>query len=217
MTQPLAYPLSWPVGRPRTDRNRIVHSNFGERSISTAVSEILRQLNLMSAREIVVSTNLQLRADGLPKSNQAQPADRGVAVYFKLRTGYDQQAKREIIVDRVISCDRWLLVEDNLWAIAKDIDATRGKLRWGASTVEQAFAGYAALPPAGASKARAWWDVLGLNANILSLDKVGATALINDMYRAKAREAHPDAGGSDEAMTQLNVARDEGLRAIGVR
>ena len=35
MTQPLAYPLSWPVGRPRTDRNRIVHSNFGERSIST--------------------------------------------------------------------------------------------------------------------------------------------------------------------------------------
>ena len=31
---------------------------------------------------------------------------------------------------------------------------------------------------------------------------------IDDMYRIKAKRAHPDAGGSEEAMAEINAAYD---------
>lgn len=45
------------------------------------------------------------------------------------------------------------------------------------------------------------WEVLGLRPD------AGDDA-IEAMYRLKAKSAHPDAGGSDEAMAELNDARD---------
>lgn len=67
--------------------------------------------------------------------------------------------------------------------------------------VEQAAAAaYAALLPA-AKTQRDPWEVLGL--------RPGASAeLIDNTYRFLARGLHPDAGGSDEAMAELNDARD---------
>lgn len=179
-------------------------SDFGAHTITECVEEILRQLRLIRAQNILISSNLMLRQDGLPRGGQGQPYDKGVAVYFKLSKA-----------DRVVACDKWTRIEDNMWAIAKDIDATRGKLRWGASTLDQAFAGYAALPAAGQSSGESWWSVLGFAAGIMPSDKATAAALINEAYRAKARTAHPDAGGSDFEMAKVNAARDEGLRVIG--
>jgi hypothetical protein len=189
------YPLSWPITKPRS--RGVNESDFGARNIGAAVDEVLRQLRLLGATHIVISSNLRLRSDGLPLANQAQPTDRGVAVYFKI----DKEP-------RVIACDRWSRVQDNLWAIAKDIDATRGKLRWGASTLHEAFAGYAALPQP--AKADDWWVVLGLPRNT-TRDR------INERWRELARTHHPDAGGSDAMMATINAARDEGLKQIEER
>jgi hypothetical protein len=51
------------------------------------------------------------------------------------------------------------------------------------------------------------WEVLGL--------RPGATAdEIEAMYRVKARTAHPDTGGSEEAMAELNAARDRVLALV---
>lgn len=174
-------------------------------SISECVDEILRQLRLIGAQNVVISSNLILRNDGLPRSGQSQPADAGVAVYFKLKKA-----------DRVLACDKWSRVDDNMWAIAKHIDALRGQQRWGVGTIEQAFTGYAALPPAGsAPAAQPWWQVLGFESDYMPDSKAAAADLINEQYRKLARAAHPDAGGSHDAMTRINIARDEGLRAIG--
>jgi len=199
-----SYPLSWPVSWARTNYRR--GSDFGRHSIAECVDEITRQLKLLGATDIVISTNLRVRQDGLPYSNQAQPSDVGVAVYFKLKKA-----------DRVLACDRWIRVEDNMWSIAKHIAALRGQQRWGVGSVEQAFAGYAALPAAGQTAGEAWWSVLGFTTGIMPNDKATAAVLINEAYRAKARTAHPDAGGNDFEMAKVNAARDEGLRVIGVK
>ena len=197
-----AYPLSWPAGWPRT--RFTATSGFGSHTITECVDDILRQLRLIGAQSVVISSNLVLRNDGLPRSGQGQPNDKGVAVYFKLNKA-----------DRVLACDRWTRVEDNMWAIAKHIDAMRGQQRWGVGTIEQAFTGYAALPAAGQSDQQAWWQVLGLGGNLAGMEPQMAAAYINTAYKAEARKRHPDAGGSDKAMAELNVAREEGLRAIG--
>jgi hypothetical protein len=39
---------------------------------------------------------------------------------------------------------------------------------------------------------------------------------ITELYRAKARTRHPDAGGSDTLMAELNVAYEEARRELGL-
>jgi len=196
------YPLTWPFGWARsTSRNR---SEFGNHSIADCIDEIIRQLNLLRASEIVISTNLKVRGDGLPYSTQRQPDDPGVAVYFKLRRFV---AARVVYDDRVLACDKWGKVEDNLWAVAKHIDALRGQQRWGVGNVEQAFAGYQALPPAAGPEP--WWTVLGI-------ERGAGLAEIRVAYRAKVKEAHPDAGGNADAFNRVQQAYEAAMKEMGV-
>lgn len=191
-----AYPLSWP---PAWKRNQVrSRSNFGNHSVDRTTSEILHQLKLLGVGNynVVISTNIELRRDGLPRSNGPAPADPGVAVYFKLKNR-----------PCVLACDKWAHVEDNLWAIAKDIEAQRGRIRWGVGSVEQAFAGYTALPAPGESGAPAWYNVLGVSASATFEQARSA-------YITKAQAAHPDKGGSNEAMHVLNSAWDQARKAI---
>lgn len=184
-----SFPLQWPAGKPRKPYPE--RSKFGERSIEAATTRLREELRRLGASNLVLSTNLRLRNDGLPYSKQAQPRDQGVAVYFT----YKRQPM-------CFACDRWDRIQDNIYAIAMTIEALRGIERWGSgSMVEQAFTGFAALPSPRSESADPW-GVLGI--------RPGATeAEIDAAYRQKARTAHPDApGGSEEAMQALNVARD---------
>lgn len=175
-----AYPLHWPPGRGRTKRPE--RSRFNA-TFTAARDELFNELRLMGARLPVLSTNITLRRDGLPYANQPEPDDTGVAVYFT-RTGKQM----------AFSCDRWDRTRDNIQAIRHTIAALRGLERWGTGEmVEAAFTGFEALPPP------TWRGDLGLED--------GAT--IDDAersYRSRARTAHPDAGGSEEAMARLNGA-----------
>jgi len=180
-----AYPLQWPAGIPRTKRP--ARSAFGDVTIHRAAKELIWEIERMHGRLPVVSTNLELRNDGLPYSKQRPIVDCGVAVYFMRR---DKQM--------VFACDRWDRIEHNMRAITKTIDALRGIERWGSTDLmERAFTGFEALPAP-----EQWWQVLGVIEGA-SLDDVDAA------YRRKAREAHPDTGGSDAAMARLNAARDQ--------
>jgi hypothetical protein len=106
---------------------------------------------------------------------------------------------------RVLACDRWYQVVDNLWAIGKHIEALRGQQRWGVGTVEQAFAGYDALP----APKTAWWEILGVDQNA-SLEE------IQTAYRRKAKETHPDAGGSQEEFLRVQAAWEAARKAKGI-
>lgn len=185
-----AYPLQWPVGVPRTERYRVAHAAFSC-TLGDAIKQSMNEIRLMGGTLPVISSNLTRRQDGLPYTNQRQPEDCGVAIYFQRRGR-----------SMVFACDRWFKVEHNVRAIAKTIEALRGIERWGsAEMLDRAFTGFEALPAP-----EQWWEVLGV-ARDADPDAIKAA------YRLRARNAHPDTGGSDSAMARLNSARDQGLSA----
>jgi hypothetical protein len=122
-TPATAFPLQWPSGRPRTEHWRREQAKFDvtfARARDNIVAEIGRLAGRYPDPQIVISTNIALRRDGLPLANQRQPDDPGVAVYFLYK-------KRAV----AFACDRWVKIEHNMQAIAKTIEALRGIARWG--------------------------------------------------------------------------------------
>lgn len=179
------YPLSWPFGWERTDRYQRGEARFDHHSILKCVRALETELRRMGGTNMIVSTNIKVRNDGIPYSNQRVPDDAGVAVYFDW--------KNKPIV---FACDKWDRVEDNLWAIVKHIEALRGQERWGVGSLDQAFAGYAALPD---PDTRSWWDVLGV-AQTATNDE------IKKAYLNLAKIHHPDAGGDPLMFDQITKA-----------
>jgi hypothetical protein len=206
-----AYPLQWPASWARTKYR--VEGRFGNRAwvpgengtrrrgqlkditVSTAVDRLMDELRKLDAdwERAVLSTNMLLRMDGLPRSGQSEPADPGAAVYFTL-------GKQRL----VLACDKWTRVADNIAAIAAHIGALRGQQRWGVGSVEQAFLGYQALPPPGGHAKREWWQVLGF-------EEKPTREVAEAMYRRLAKEYHPDnpTTGNAAMMAEVNAAMDE--------
>ncbi len=195
-----AFPLSWPNGWPRTKQP--TRSKF-DVSFTAARDGLMEQIRMLGGKLPILSSDLELRRDGLPYAGQREPSDKGVAVYFQWK---GQQ--------RVFACDRWDRIKDNIRALEKTIEAVRGIERWGASEMlDRAFSGFTALPAPGEQAQRDWRDVLELNADERS--RV-SKAIIEGRFRYLAAKRHPDrAGGSHEAMSELNRARDEALKEIG--
>ncbi len=184
---PDAYPQEWPQGWPRTPASRRRRSRF-ETPFGQARDGLLDELRRLGARYITLSTNVELRLDGLPYANRREPDDPAVAVYFQLKG-----------TPHVLACDKWDRVQDNVQAIRLHIGAIRGQERWGVGTLEQAFSGYKALPdPAGPP----WWEVLGVSRH-------DYLEVIEAAYRHRVKTAHPDAGGDPEAFKRLTAARDQ--------
>jgi hypothetical protein len=205
------FPLSWPDGWPRTNsyqRQRATFRSSRQSSyvngqgqtvtqtsakaltVADAIKRLSGELGRLNATNEVLSTNVKTRLDGLPYSNQPEPADPGAAVYFRLKGK-----------PRCLACDHWNRVADNIAAIAQHIDALRRIDRYGVGTMEQAFAGYAALPPSGDD----WRSVFGLNGN-------ATIEIVEAKYRELARQHHPDIGGDPLQMSRLNAARDAARR-----
>lgn len=191
-----AFPLQWPSGWPRARfRQRAVFGTTGRKgwkeslTVADARARLSEQLDFLGARYATLSTNVELRLDGQPRSGQPEPSDPGAAVYFQIKGR-----------DTVLACDKWDRVADNIAAVAKHIEALRGIDRWGVGTAEQAFAGYQALPAP-----EQWWQVLGVSSNA-TMDEIKAA------YRKRAAAAHPDSGGSHAEMARLNAARDQAIR-----
>lgn len=213
MNETTRFPLSWPSGWTRTKSHMRQRATFRSSrqssyqdgqgnvvtsksakplTVSDAIKRLSAELARLGATNEILSTNVETRLDGLPRSNQPEPSDPGAAVYFKLKGK-----------PRCLACDRWNRVADNIAAIAQHIDALRRIDRYGVGTMEQAFAGYAALPPS----AEDWRTVFGL----------GQFATIGDVeakYRALALQHHPDRGGDPAMMAKLNAARDAAKRDL---
>jgi len=158
---------------------------------------VVAELRRIGATDIIISSNLQARLDGKPYSNQAEPGDHGIAVYFQLKNR-----------PTVLACDKWNRVSRNLWAIAKHVEALRGQERWGVGSIEQAFAGYAQLPGVGETSGMSWWKELGVAVN-------ADAETIKSAYYQRSKETHPDKGGSHEAQARLNEAFEQAMNQNG--
>lgn len=188
-----AYPLSWPTTFPRaTQREK---GKF-QTTLAGALKNVQQSLHMFAKDSetalegLVISSNVTLGVQ--------RPDDAGVAVWF---TWGGLQV--------CIAVDRYQTVEGNLQAIHHIIEARRTELRHGTlALVRATFQGFLALPaPPGQGVRRPWRDVLGFAS-----DARISTNDINARYRSLASERHPDKGGTDAAMAELNQARDDALK-----
>lgn len=206
------YPLQWPNAKPRTPNGSRQFGRFVTRreragrgyksnepvTLSEAIKRLQDELDRLGAADFILSTNVALRLDGLPRGGQSAPADPGACVYFKLKGKA-----------HALPCDRFTKVEQNIAAIAAHIEATRAIERYGVADMGELFR-FAALPAPGQDTARGWRTVLGFDEG----DRPSA-ALIEKAYRKAASMSHPDKGGSDARMAEVNTARDQAMREVG--
>lgn len=126
-----AYPLQWPAGWPRTAPNDRLFGRFNKKSrqyfasggsymaskslsVSDGVQRVLQSLERMgvdTADDVVISTDLALRLDGLPRSGQKKPDDPGAAVYWVTPEGER----------RCMAIDLYQSIADNIAAIKRAV------------------------------------------------------------------------------------------------
>lgn len=220
MTQ--TYPLRWPDGWQRTppakrSRGRQFKRGGYEGALPTFAygrDGLIDELTRLGAKNVVISSSVDVRVDGVPRAGINADAttfrEPGVAVYFTLNNratvmaqdGYDSPAV-------------------NLRSLTLAIEAMRALERHGGGTMmNKAFDGFAALPPpAGSKPKRPWWEVLRYPADPTERDFLTFTE-VQARYRGLAMKAHPDQGGSHDAMAELNDAladAEADLKAEGER
>lgn len=199
-----AYPLQWPEGWPRTaaslrESDRRFSGSVYGLAMGRARDQLVDELERMGARDLVVSSNVALRRDGLPYSDQRRIEDPGVAVYFTLK-------KRPLAMAQ----DRFVSVAGNMRSLGLAIEAMRQLERHGGGhMMERAFTGFVALAPPDWKKP--WREVMGLPKDWRSN---GNELLAH--YRQKAKLRHPDNGGDDTLMAELNVAYSEAKAELGL-
>jgi hypothetical protein len=208
MSERKAYPLSWPEGWKRTTsrttaafnktrepkyvNGQSVYQGKGRLSVADAVRRILGELERMRVHDynVIISTNVPLRLDGMPRSAQ-EPGDPGAAVYWKQKDGQPM---------RCMAIDRYTRVADNLAAIAATLEAMRAIERHGGATIlDRAFLGFAALPE---KASQPWREVLGVTLATPTLQH------IEDRFRTLAQVHHPDKGGDRADFERIVQARD---------
>lgn len=188
------FPLCWPDNMPRTPPNRRQQSRF-KATLAGAVKNVSDSLRLFGADSGKTVTNVVATTNvgGIQLADK-KDMDPGVAVWFE----WDGAM-------RCIAVDRYRKPEENLQAIHHILEARRTEVRHGGIVIARtAFKGFLALPSPPGSH---WTDVLGVSAS-------ATVSEVEAAYRAKARTAHPDVGGSAEEMSKINAARERAIREI---
>ena len=201
-----AYPLAWPAGWKRTPAATRTRARFskGERQYSSSgggswmrqrevtiaegTKRVLAALRILGVEDgdAIISTNLVLRLDGLPRSGQNAPQDPGVSVYWQRGAGM-----------KCMAIDRYDRVADNLAAVAATLEAMRLIERHGgAEVLDRAFTGFTALPAPGQTTTH-WRTLFG---------DVGTRSELDAQYRKKRSEHHPDRGGRAEMFDMVQKA-----------
>lgn len=195
-----AFPLQWPVGWKRskeTEHSRFSRKNISgwrrEITISEAVKQLEKEIRLLGGKDLVISSNLRLRKDGLPISNQRKPDDVGVAVYFVWK---DNQ--------RVMAGDKYKRCACNIYAIALTIEAMRKIERYATSEIlQRTFTGFNALPEKAGEGKGAWYQVLNVNADCTQEE-------LKLAFREMAKKNHPDVSDDEGYWYVIESAYREG-------
>lgn len=182
------YPLQWPQGWPRSKNP--IRAKF-QVTFGRARDNVFRELALMKATNVVMSTNVIIsQRTKLPYADQAQPADKGVVVYFTL---FGKQ--------QCIPCDRWDKVDHNMQAVAKTVEALRGIERWGAKEmVTAAFSGLVALPAP---------DEIKTKPAMRYFDDCIDADHAKGRWNRLVKEMHPDVGGDGHEFTEMQKQYEE--------
>lgn len=193
-----SYPLQWPANHPKTSfAEKRINPQFRMGMAAEEAIELVKdELQALSVSDATFYSDFQdLRK---PNANQRLGNDNGVCVQFRLKGKLYR-----------IACDKWALVEQNIYALHLALRHLRNVAEWGVGTVEHAlggfFQGFSAAAAASSSGTNEEWRLeLGL----------GPTATIEDahaVYRRRAKLLAND----EEGLMRLNLAMDAASKAIG--
>ncbi len=194
-----AFPLCWPAGWPREHRRRAPKSSDPiTQSFAWARDRLCAELDRLGATETILSTNVPLNISGQPRGDFRDILpDPGVAVYFRLK---DKPL--------TMAADCFDRVSSNLHRLALALAYLRGLERHGGGVMlERAFTGFMALPDP--NRRKTWHEALGIEPGVVLTVEV-----IEGRFRDLLLRHHPDRGGSESLMAEINVARDEALRSL---
>ena len=185
-----AYPLHWPPNRPRTKHRYI--SRF-KTSMSNARDLLKNEIRLSKCSGLIISSNVPLQRNGYPYANQ-RVVDPAVAVYF-IRDGKQ----------RCIPCDRWNTVYDNIYAVAKSLNALRSITRWvSESELSAVYDGFIQIPNL---NDKPWYVVL-------ELDEGEQFEVVESTYKYLRSLHHPDKNGEPEKFIQVQKAYNDYLKLL---
>lgn len=166
------FPLAWPQGYPVTEYRE--PSKF-KCTFAEARDGIFNELNRLGADEFFISCNIERNKKGELVGGRLIYDNPGVAVYFKFNGE-----------QKVIACDKWKYIHENLRAVEKSLDSIRGLDRWGCTNIiSQAVSGMKALPQNAGASNMAWWQVLGVQQTTPESE-------IEFAYRQLIKKYHPD-------------------------
>lgn len=185
----------WPKGVPRTPTVERTSSKF-KVTLGGAVAGLQEELGLWGASFLTIGTALSIGASGRPVFVNRPLEDPAAAVQF------DRDGKPV-----TFHCDRFIDPRSNIRAIGKTLENLRAIERYGASQVlERMFSGLLALPAPG--PAADHWQILGV-LPYATEDEV------RNAFKQRARDLHPDNGGSADGFVKLQAAKEQALREIG--
>jgi len=187
-----AFPLAWPLGYPRHEGNKITSRFIC--TLDKAINGVFREVKLLKGKSVIISTNIPLRKEGnFYASLKPVSEDLGVAVYFT----YKNEQK-------VICCDAYKTIAENIRAIEKSINAIRGLENWKCSDIlNQAFSGFKALPKK--TEQNCW--------HVLKIAKTTDLTAVRKAYTTLAKMHHPDAAeGSHVMFIKLREAYEQAIK-----
>jgi len=201
------HPLTWPEGQSRTPRWMRQSSSKFRTSFAKARDQLLaelRRLGVEDDEDVILSTEIPTRLDGLPYANRAPTSDDpGVAVYWTARDGKPM----------AMACDNYDKVIGNLRGITLTLEAMRAIERHGGTDLmNKAFAGFQALPAEGQTGSSPWYVTLGFERAPGTFDTVKSKyrQMILDVKRSGN-----DSGVAHESEVQINLAMQAAREHFG--
>ena len=190
----IAYPLRWAMGRHRAQQRGAIATKV---SLARATDDVLYELQLLDAAEIVISCNVEplQQFPGYHERYKA-PIDPGVAVQFTLNgTPYS------------VTCDEFEAVQGNMRDIGQLLREKRILCQLhGSATIDREFAGYkvASIPIEVSPRRKPWWKVLYVSPD-------APLEVVEAAYKGLAKVVHSDLTqyDNDAAMAELNRAIEE--------
>lgn len=131
-------------------------------------------------------------------------------VRLQRKIGNEAGALLKIKLNHVLyefACDKWVQVEQNLYALHLTLRNLRSVIGWGVGTLPQVLSGFAHGATITAHTPQAeedWRRALGL----------GVTATLDDAHAVYRRRAKLVAENQEE-LTRLNLAMDQASKALG--
>lgn len=195
-----SHPVQWPSDQQLTPKyEKSINRSFNAgMSVAEAIGFLQEEVNAFDGvKEAVLFTDFE--DIDKPARTRRVGHDNAAMIRLKLASGTYR-----------LACDRWVSVEQNIYALHLGLRNIRSNVSFGVGDVAKALGGYALTLAATGSSAgvtkvlEEWRLVLGL----------GHTATLDDAHAVYRRRAKSAANDQDE-LVRLNLAMDEAAKELG--